>query len=78
MWEDPIVAEVRRVREELAARDNYDVAKMFAEMQRRQESYGDRLVRMRRTRQVEPASAAGENGAGSSPIADSVSIRSAG
>jgi hypothetical protein len=45
MWEDPIVAEVRRVREELAARFNYDVKAMFADMRKRQAALGDRLVR---------------------------------
>ena len=29
MWEDPIVAEVRRIREEYAARFNYDLEAIF-------------------------------------------------
>lgn len=44
MWEDPIVAEVRRVREELAARFNYDVKAIFADIRARQAALGDRLV----------------------------------
>lgn len=44
MWEDPIVAEVHRIREELAARFNYDIHAMFADMRERQEALGTRLV----------------------------------
>lgn len=36
MWEDPIVAEVHRIREQLAAADNYDVKTMFAEIRKRE------------------------------------------
>lgn len=52
MWEDPIVAEVHRTREKLAAEHNFDVKAIFAELQKRQESLGTRLVRQ--TRRVEP------------------------
>ena len=44
MWEDPIVAEVHRTREMLAAKFNFDVDAIFADMQKRQETLGDRLV----------------------------------
>ena len=44
MWEDPIVAEVHRIREELAARFNYDIHAMFADMRKRQAGLGSRLV----------------------------------
>jgi hypothetical protein len=44
MWEDPIVAEVRRVREQLAARFNFDVNAIFADIQKRQAALGPRLV----------------------------------
>jgi hypothetical protein len=44
MWEDPIVNEVRAVRDKLAARFNYDVDAIFDDLQRRQASLGDRLV----------------------------------
>ncbi len=37
---DPIVAEVRRAREALAAEFNYDLRALFAEMQRRQATSG--------------------------------------
>ena len=48
MWEDPIVAEVHRIREELAAGYNYDVGAFFADVRKRQESLGSRLVRQKR------------------------------
>lgn len=44
MWEDPIVAEVHRIREELAARFNHDIHAMFADMRKRQSALGSRLV----------------------------------
>lgn len=44
MRDDPIVAEVRRTREELAARFNFDVDAIFADMQSRQATLGSRLV----------------------------------
>ena len=48
MWEDPIVAEVHRIREELAAKFNFDVEAIFADIQRRQVALGDRLVRLKK------------------------------
>ena len=44
MWEDPIVAEVHRIREELAARFDFDIHAMFADMRERQKALGSRLV----------------------------------
>jgi phage terminase large subunit-like protein len=44
MWEDPIVAEVDRTREMLAAKFNFDIDAIFADMQKRQATLGDRLV----------------------------------
>lgn len=38
--EDPIVAEVRRAREEIAAQFNYDLRAIFQEYQRRQVTSG--------------------------------------
>jgi hypothetical protein len=48
MWEDPIVADVRRAREELSARFNFDVKAIFADMRNRQGALGDRLVSRRK------------------------------
>jgi len=44
MWEDPIVAEVHRIREKLAAEYNFDVTAFFADLRKRQASLGGRLV----------------------------------
>jgi hypothetical protein len=44
MWEDPIVAEVHRIREKLAAEFNFDVKAIFADLRKRQVSLGARLV----------------------------------
>ena len=44
MWEDPIVAEVHRIREKLAAECNYDIAVFFAGLYERQAASGTKLV----------------------------------
>jgi len=44
MWEDPIVAEVHRTREKLAAEYGFDVKAMFAALRKREASLGGRLV----------------------------------
>ena len=44
MWEDPIVEEVHRTREKLAAEYDFDVKAIFADIRKRQASLGDRLV----------------------------------
>ena len=44
MWEDPIVAEVHRAREKLAADCNDDVEAFFADVRKRQALLGARLV----------------------------------
>src|SRR5438874_10059617 len=36
MWEDPIVAEVHRTREKLAAEYNFDITAFFADLRKRQ------------------------------------------
>ena len=56
MWEDPIVADVRRVREQLAARFDYDIDAIFADLRSRQAALGERLVR--REKQSEATDAA--------------------
>jgi hypothetical protein len=48
MWEDSIVADVRRAREELSARFNFDVKAIFADMRNRQRALGGRLVSRRK------------------------------
>ena len=56
MWEDPIVAEVHRAREKLAADCNYDIDAFFAEVRKRQASLGIRLVPQKK--QAEPTTEA--------------------
>jgi hypothetical protein len=53
MWEDPIVAEVHRTREELAAKFNFDVKAIVADIRERQAALGSRLVSL-----AKPAEAA--------------------
>jgi hypothetical protein len=48
MWEDPIVAEVHRTREKMAADCNFDVKAFFADLRRRQAALGDRLVHQKK------------------------------
>src|SRR5437899_11075493 len=48
MWEDPIVSDVRRTREELAARFDFDVKAIFADVRARQAALGGRLVSRRK------------------------------
>lgn len=52
MWEDPIVAEVHRTREELAAKHNFDMGAFFADVRKRQAALGGRLVSQKK--QAEP------------------------
>jgi hypothetical protein len=52
MWEDPIVAEVDRTRELLAANFNFDVEAIFADIRKRQTALGERLIPQRK--QTEP------------------------
>ena len=56
-WEDPIVADVRRTRENLSAKFDFDVSAIFADLRARQSSAGDRLVRTKRNREAEQSDA---------------------
>ena len=59
MWEDPIVSEVRREREQLAARFGFDVKAIFDDLRNRQAMLGNRLVsRKRQTKTGEVTSLA--------------------
>ena len=44
MWEDPIVAEVHRTRQELAEKFDFDVEAIVADIRKRQAALGSRLV----------------------------------
>ena len=48
MWEDPIVAEVHRTREKLAAEYNFDITAFFADLRKRQAALGGRLVHLKK------------------------------
>ncbi len=50
MLNDPIVASVREVREELAGKFNYDVHAIFADMRQRESQAGERLVKRASTK----------------------------
>ncbi len=52
MWEDPIVAEVHRTREKLAAKHDFDMGAFFADVRKRQAALGERLVPQKK--QAEP------------------------
>jgi hypothetical protein len=45
MWEDPVVTEVRRAREQLCQRFDFDVSAIFADIMKRQAALGSRLIR---------------------------------
>jgi len=49
MWEDPIVAEVRKVREQLAAQFAFDAKLMFDDIRKRQAELGNRLISRQRS-----------------------------
>ena len=57
MWEDPIVAEVRRTREELSAKFGFDLKAIFTDIRDRQAALGERLVHMRTERLPEQGEA---------------------
>ncbi|MCY4658695.1 MAG: hypothetical protein OXF93_02650 [Acidobacteria bacterium] len=49
---DPIIAELRAIRQEYAARFNYDVDAMFRDIRARQEASGREYVRLSSRRSV--------------------------
>jgi hypothetical protein len=44
MWNDPIVEEVRKIREEHAARFDYDLKRIFQDIKEREEKSGHKVV----------------------------------
>jgi hypothetical protein len=56
MWTDPIVEEVRRVRQGHAAMFNYDLDAIYADIKARQEASGRKYVRFSRKSPVDPVS----------------------
>jgi uncharacterized coiled-coil DUF342 family protein len=54
---DHIVNEVRKIRDELAKKFNYDVDKIFSDLREKQKKYVNRIVNLRERRKGEQASA---------------------
>lgn len=52
MDDDPIVAELRRIRDQLAAKFNYDVEAFFADIRKRELEHGERLIQKLDSNQV--------------------------
>ena len=50
VWEDPIVAEVRKVKEQLAAKFNFDVRAMLLDQMEREKTSGRRYVDLSKPR----------------------------
>lgn len=44
MWEDPIVKEVRRIREEHSARFGHDLDRIYRELKKKEKASGRRYV----------------------------------
>jgi hypothetical protein len=60
MWEDPIVAEVHRTRQELAEQFGFDVHAIVADIRTRQAALGPRLVSPAKS--AEPSAAPDRDG----------------
>jgi hypothetical protein len=67
MNDDPIVASVRKIRDELAAAFDYDVHAIFADLRRREAGLGDRLTRQSQTQRPNQAMHP-SSGSGGSPV----------
>ena len=59
MWEDPVVAETRKLREEMMDEAGITVDDLFAYLQKDQEKYRSRLVRLP-ARKATPVAGAAE------------------
>ena len=57
MAEDPIVSEVRKIRDQLARHFNFDLKRIFADLRERQISLGSRLVRRPKRAKADQAAA---------------------
>jgi hypothetical protein len=69
MWEDPIVAEVHRIRRELAEKFDFDVNAIVADIRKRQAALGSRLVSLAES--AEPNAAPDRGGANDSSASPS-------
>jgi len=57
MLDDPIVKEVRRIREDFTKQCDYDVSVIFANLRERQKTVGNRLVHREIEMKDEPCAA---------------------
>jgi hypothetical protein len=55
---DPVVEEVRAVREKIFGEYNFDLAAMVADLQKKEKIHGERLVNLRRIRDLKKGKAA--------------------
>lgn len=67
MYDDPIVDEVRKTRERLAEKHNFDVESIFKDIRKRQDALGKRLVRRERKQIAEQVAAPDRNSAALHP-----------
>jgi hypothetical protein len=63
MYEDPIVDEVRKTRERLSEKHNFDVGSIFKDLRKRQDALGKRLVRRVKKEIAEQTAAPDRNSA---------------
>jgi hypothetical protein len=61
MYDDAIVDEVRKTRERLAEKHNFDVGAIFEDLRKRQSTLGKRLVRRERKQIAEQVAAPDRN-----------------
>lgn len=55
MWEDPIVEEVRRARQEYAAKFNYDLDGICQDLKEQELKSGEKYVTLEPKRPLQPA-----------------------
>jgi len=67
MYDDPIVDEVRKTRERLAEKHNFDVGAIFEDLRKRQGTLGKRLVRRERKQIAEQVAPPDRNSAALHP-----------
>jgi len=67
MSEDPIVAEVRQIRERLAEQFDFDLHAIFVDLRERQRLLGSRLVRRPKRSRAEQTAALDRDSAGLHP-----------
>ena len=67
MYDDPIVDEVRKTRERLAEKHNFDVGAIFEDLRKRQGTLGKRLIRRERKQIAEQVAPPDRNSAALHP-----------